>query len=210
MKKFLRFKVCLTVILLFIKNLVSGQCLTPYSAPVEGLLPATYESKNGWKLPASGTFRILTIYIEIDYTGSQWTDPFPGGSSGWPSGQMPTWKDNLLDPQISAAPQGELTRYFKQASFGNFNVLGDYVVNPANPNACITMPAVSYSLDEAGAISYINNLLGNNLSTNSGLNSIADFDLWSTTSDGLPKITVEKSIPKEKPLKFFSRVAAMF
>lgn len=87
------------------------------------------ESKNGWVLPTSGELRVLVIYIEIDYDLHPGNDPIPAGTSVWPVGQLPNYKDNLFDVNWTGSPQRLMTRYYDECSFGSLIILGDYINN---------------------------------------------------------------------------------
>lgn len=94
----------------------------------------TVDSKNGWVMPTSGTIRVLFVFAEVEYDLNPTYDPSPNGTTQWPKGQLPTWKNLFADPTITPNPQGYFTKYFKKASFGNLNVLGDVLIIPLNPN----------------------------------------------------------------------------
>ncbi len=53
-----------------------GECLNDVTmVPAGNQTLSTMNSEYGGALPTSGTFRILVIFAEIDYTGSGYTDP---------------------------------------------------------------------------------------------------------------------------------------
>jgi len=81
------------------------------------------DSRLGYWLPAKGTLRIFLVYAEA------LNDPDePGWTEGWAPGQLPRnpgyFFDHDLDP--GETRKGIMTKYYHQASFGEFNVLADY------------------------------------------------------------------------------------
>lgn len=106
-----------------------SQCLYDYDPSIDYPLnfQGIYESENGFVLPANGTIRLLMVFAEIDYdTG---TDPNPNSTDDWTVHQLPDWADDLFDPNTpTGQATGEVTRYFQEASFGNYLVLGDYLL----------------------------------------------------------------------------------
>jgi len=149
-----------------------------------------YESKNGWFLPVHGTIRLLVVFAQIDYdTG---TDPNPNNQDEWDVGKLPAWADNLFDANVpSGQAQGLVTRYFQEASFGSFNVLGDYLVKSPNNDEIFTVlysEIQSQGYDNA-LINKINQVTNGNFYTGHGLNNVTYFDNWTVTSLGKEKIT---------------------
>lgn len=84
-------------------------------------------SANGWYLSPHGTIRVLVLFAEVVYDKNPAKDPQADGSDNWHKGQLPTWKDDLFDPQPSDHPKAMVTRYYHEMSLGGFTVLGDYV-----------------------------------------------------------------------------------
>ena len=81
------------------------------------------ESLNGYWLPAKGTIRIFLVYAEV------LNDPDePGYLKGWEPGRLPRNPGYFFDHDLKRGVQKEgiLTRYYYQASFGEFLVLADY------------------------------------------------------------------------------------
>lgn len=150
----------------------------------------SYESKNGWYLPASGTIRLLVVFAEIDYdTG---TDPNPNNQDEWNVGELPSWADDFLDYNIpSGQAQGMITRYFQEASFGAYNVIGDYLVKSPNSNeifSVLNSDCQSQGYDKA-LINKINQVTNGNFYTGHSLNNVTYFDNWTVTQIGKEKIT---------------------
>lgn len=122
------------------------------------------------------------------------SDPYSDNIS-WPSGQLPEWKDKLFDFQVNQPnSEGLITDFFKKASLGTFNVLGERVINNTNPNKPIQISKAlidnSPSFDNA-----LFSILNSNSSflTNQG-NAISSFDLWTKTAD----YEVKSQVPNQK------------
>ena len=112
--------------------------------------------KNGWHLPANGTVRVLFVFVEIDYdTG---IDPNPNGTNEWPVNALPVWANNFLDPQIpTGQSNGLLTQYYREASLGNYNLIGDYLIAPDNGGVFMILKSYANSVGhENAAINKIN------------------------------------------------------
>jgi hypothetical protein len=145
-------------------------------------------SENGQTLPANGHIEILLIYAEIDYTSGQ--DPNPSGNQLWGAGQLPTWKDDLLDVTFQTNPQGALSRYFHDASSGNLKVTGDYLVAPSNNGLFKFSANASDDYNELinKLLTEVNLQMGGNFITGSGITNPTYFDNWIKTGQGLPKL----------------------
>lgn len=87
------------------------------------ILPAiawAQESKNGYQLPPKGTVKVLIVFAEIVGCGGS---PSPG----WPTGPAaPPNADKYIDYAISTNPTTFLTRYYRDISLGDYNLIGDY------------------------------------------------------------------------------------
>ncbi len=164
------------------KNLLSISLIV-FFAFFTSSLNAQIESKNGNTLSPHGTIRILVIFAEIHYNSG--VDPFPFGTDGWPAHQLPAWKDQLLDPTVTTNPQGMLTKFFKEASFGDFNVIGDYLINPLDPDMPVVLEYSGTTNSPADIINAVHSQYGTFTTENNFL--ISDFDYWSLTGEGLPK-----------------------
>jgi hypothetical protein len=142
-------------------------------------------SANGWYLSPHGTIRILVIFAEIDYDKHPENDPQPVATERWPKGQLPTWKDELFDPFPTEHPRGEVTRYYRDMSMGQFTVLGDYV------DQLVTIrESEEANLRDWSGMAWEGANKFRALHTAHGL-SVADFDLWTKGGKpGLPKRNV--------------------
>ncbi len=140
-----------------------------------------------------GRLHILLVYAEIDFDSVyKRLDPVrnPEGTLGWKTHKMPNWKQWAVShtPEESAW----MTKYFKQASFGQFEVTGDVL------DSMITIPIRSI-VDGRGRIveqeAFASNLYRAALVKQ--LNAIqeprflfggklSDFDRWTYNGSGLP------------------------
>lgn len=156
----------------------------PPSSQMLGGGSGTYASRNGWYLPTTGTLRILIILAEVQGAVD---------SPDWPAHSLPIWIDNL-DPNInlfnhnvpSGTATGLITRYFQDASSGQFNVIADYLLAPSNGGifqvANATKPATIAAVN--ASMSTIN--------TGHGYTILGDFDKYTAfpaanTGPGQPK-----------------------
>jgi hypothetical protein len=81
------------------------------------------ESRNGYWIPPRDTIRIFLIYAEMA------GDPDdPRNIRGWKKGTVPPDPGFLFDHDLGMGqkPSGIITKYFYQASFGEYIVLADY------------------------------------------------------------------------------------
>ncbi|MBR3413411.1 MAG: hypothetical protein IKG81_12060 [Bacteroidales bacterium] len=62
--------------------------------------------------------RILVVFADVV------DDPNPSPVSGWNAGQLPRYKDSIIDPSISTSIVSQITHIYHQASFGAFQVVG--------------------------------------------------------------------------------------
>jgi hypothetical protein len=181
MKKFLKqISILFFLFLLIYNKFVYAQCSTgdfvlppPPSNPSS---TAPYASKNGFYLPASGTIRILIVFAEINYNTTV-PDPI-APNLNWPAHQLPVWASSFVDPNVPVVGQanGLLTRYFQDASSGNLNIIGDYLVCPTNGGVF----SIDYSqgVTEAAVVNKVNLALNGNFVTSNSFNSVTDFDNW--------------------------------
>lgn len=168
-------------------------CSTPLHAQVDDL----QRSENGWYMTPQGRLHILVVYAEMLFdSGYQHLDPVknPEGTIGWKAGQLPKWKQWA----VSKTPEedGWMTKYFRQASFGKFQVTGDVL------DTILTIP-ISSVRDGRGKIVQTENFGTNHYrqAVVNKLNSIrepkflfgsklSDFDRWTYGGTGL--VSTEK------------------
>jgi hypothetical protein len=148
-------------------------------------------SENGSSLSPHGTIRVLVLFCEIVYDKNPGKDPQSGGADHWPKGQLPTWKDDLFDPQPKPLPTATITRYYHDISLGDYVVLGDYIDQELVLKES-EYPEVSSAHSVGSAAVKEANKMGS-LRTHYGL-KLEDFDLWTDGGKpGLPK----KNVPDE-------------
>ena len=172
-------------------TLLIGQILDPevYSydcieeennAFVDTTYRGLYESRNGASHSPHGEIRFLVAFVELIYEGTEVEDPSPNGTEQWRPGELPIWKDDLLSP---FTPNGisnhHLTKYYQYASSNNHIVLGDYLESSTN-NGLFQVNTVTGNIGVSSIIDAINQQLGNSIRTVHDLNSISDFDKWTT------------------------------
>jgi M6 family metalloprotease-like protein len=163
----------------------------PLSAPTQTEpLP---KSSEGYYISPYGRLHLLVVYAEMEFdSGYGGLDPEkkPEGGIGWKTHKLPYWRDHLISP----TPDGEgfMTRYFRQASFGRFEVTGDFL------DTLITVP-ISSIRDTRGKI-VSQEPYGNNLYRKAVLDRVnameaprmrwgsqwADFDRWTFVGNGYP------------------------
>lgn len=140
-------------------------------------------SENGYWLPNKGTLRILVVYAEVlgDVNYSNIND------KNWPAGDLP------LNPDVYFSSgneqEGLMTRYFREASFGNFNLQGDYLPYLIQIDA---QEANYGSIKEI--LNKLNDIKVKKLRTSNGYLLNKDFDSWTTTDFGKEKINQPDSL----------------
>jgi len=74
----------------------------------------------GKHLPAKGTVRVLVVFAQFK---DDLEDPT---NYGWPSGQLPSWSDQLFaSEQAASYAAWTVSDYYWQMSNGTYHVLGD-------------------------------------------------------------------------------------
>jgi M6 family metalloprotease-like protein len=152
-------------------------------------------ASEGWYINPYGRIHVLFVFAEIDFDSTfSHLDPEknPDGSAGWKKGRLPFWRDKIISP----TPEGDgfLTTYFRQASFGRFQVTGDYL------DSIITLP-ISQIKDAKGRVVIQEAFAGNHYrqALIRKLNSVetpvfrwgsqlADFDTWTFKGQGQPHL----------------------
>ncbi|NEN24815.1 T9SS type A sorting domain-containing protein [Cryomorpha ignava] len=152
------------------------------------------DSENGWYLPASGTIKILIVFAEAQYSPSS-LDPDYTGSPNWPVNNIPTWASKLVDKTVLPSPQGVLTRYFKEASSGQLNIIGDYLQAPTN-NGVFTVSSTNVNVANSELVAEVNSMMNGNFLTSGGVITPGTFDNWTNAPFfGEPKITPSTDSP---------------
>ena len=135
-------------------------------------------ARNGYVFPPNGTIRILVVFADVE------GDPHSNDYVvGWPAGQLPRYKDSIVDVVFSNSMVSDISRFYQQSSFGTLQVIGDYYpelvkVPYANVN--------NYSKYGAKKVAeYLDNQSGAIL-TNSVL-PLSAFDNWTLNSAYRPQ-----------------------
>ena len=142
---------------------------------------AQVNSRNGYYHSAHGTIRVFVVFAEaINDTDER------GKLGDWLPGEMPPDADTYLDYEFTTerAIEGYLTKYFYEASFGNYIFIGDYYPE------LVQIEFSTISGDGTRQVAdYLNNLHGNDVLTAHGLSLNNDFDSWTpAANNGNPKI----------------------
>ncbi len=146
------------------------------------------ESRYGYWLPANGTLRIFLVFAEA------LNDPDePGYMEGWEPGKLPRNPGYFFDHDLKPGeqPEGMLTRYYYQASFGAFLVLADYYPELISIDFReMTNRGFTQVLDA------IMNRTGRDVITANGYSvNAGDFDFFSMASgQGTPKAATPDSL----------------
>lgn len=144
-----------------------------------------------------GRLHILLVYAEMEFDSTfQKLDPCaPEGHWQWKAGKMPLWKDKL----ISKSPDGDalMTKYFRQASFGEFQVTGDYldtlitlkITDVRNRNGkVVTQEAFGNNLYRMAVLKKVNAIENPKFAFGSEMD---DFDRWTFARPGQEKTEEE-------------------
>ena len=154
-------------------------------------IPSTgvLDSRNGYKLSPTGQIRFLVAFIELEYNNPA-NDPSLNGTPEWPVGQLPAWKDDLLEYNVPTGQSTKhITKYFQMASSNSLVVLGDYLVAPDN-GGVFKISTIDGNVNNNTIINCINQKLGNAFTTAHGFSSISDFDIWTVTHNGEIKLNI--------------------
>lgn len=162
----------------------------PLTSPAQADTPRSTE---GWFVNPYGQLHIMVIYAEMDFDSSyNKMDPEknPEGGIGWKKKRLPFWRNKL----IARTPDGDgfMTNYFRQASFGKFQVTGDYldtiITVPIssirnNRNEVVTQEAYGNNLYRKAVLDRVNAIPNPRFGLGS---SLEDFDQWTFTGNGKP------------------------
>ncbi|MDD2564075.1 MAG: NosD domain-containing protein, partial [Salinivirgaceae bacterium] len=144
------------------------------------------DSRNGWIHTGHDTVRVFMVFAEMI------NDPnYSWQNARWPKGEMPNNPQDYFEPNINGEIDAYITKYFNQASFGNFIMLGDYYPNLIQ----IDYNQANYS-GVSDVYTALNNTPGDDIITANGLSFKNDFDQWAgytNQSEGLPKIKVSNN-----------------
>ncbi len=177
-------------------TLLKAQC--SFSDEGDNSLPpnniSPYSSYNGYYLPAHGTLRILVVFAEIDYNVT--TDPDTQNDQ-WVAHSLPDWANDLLDPYTpTGTANGLLTQYYQEASYGQYNVIGDYLLSSNNGGIFKILESDISNNNYLDLLcNEINATMNGNLITAHALNDVSYFDNWTITEFGQPNITPSQDSP---------------
>lgn len=188
--KSIKTQIIASILIILASTNLSSQC-NFIDPPEPDPLLTGCASANGLYLPASGTIRLLIVFAEIDYDVIPGNDPNPGTNPDWPLHSIPSWTDDLLDPNVpTGTAEGLLTRYYQQASSGNYYVLGDYLLAPYNDGIFLVLESdINSSSYKTALCTEINSAMNGNFVTGNNLNNVSYFDNWTTTGSYQLKIT---------------------
>jgi len=152
-----------------------------------GIEIRSQDSRNGYRFPPKDTLRILLVYAELK------GDPDdPVWVMGWEAGKLPPEPGYLFDHTLLPGqdPEGFLTKYYYQASFGQYVVLADYYPE---------MVSIDFnSVNSRGFIQVLDSIISNEsediITANGYSVNNGDFDIISTSSMGRPKKTEPDSL----------------
>ncbi len=138
------------------------------------------DSHNGYWLPVTDTLRIFLIYAELT------NDPDdPGIFNGWKAGALPPDPGFLFDHRLlpGEEPEGMISKYYYQASFGKYIVLADYYPEIVSIDySKVIGRGFNQVLDKIADTNADDIITRHGYSINSG-----DFDLITTSIYGSPK-----------------------
>jgi len=138
-------------------------------------------SRNGQVLPVNGTFRILLVFVEIEYPGG--VDKFASeANDNWKPGSYPVWANELFDVYPSSDPKGTVTRYYYESSFGQYNMVADILLNPDDP----AKPFQYKSNGDLNVANILTDAWNKGFKTKSALPADS-FDLWVKSGSGEEK-----------------------
>ena len=166
------------LLLFFISNYAFGQ----------------YAIRNGVSIPASDTLRVFVVFAELDFSQGPCPNNLPDNLNGsWPIDKrgktlLPLDANTFFDSALKPGqhPKGFITDYYHSASFGKYVLLGDYLPE------VISVPCSKVRIGD-NCVNTVLKMLDTLKSTDGSLHtqngySLKDFDLWTPTENGLPKI----------------------
>ncbi|MEM0999170.1 MAG: hypothetical protein AAGN35_19095 [Bacteroidota bacterium] len=147
-------------------------------------------TRNGWHLTPEGRIHVMVVYAELDFDSTYAhldKTKQPDGNWKWGARKNPRWKKEL----ISKTPDGDgfMTKYFRQASFGKFQVTGDYldtivtvkITDIQRNGQVVTQEAFGNNLYRRAVVDHVNALENPSFGFGSKLE---DFDRWTFTGTG--------------------------
>jgi len=155
----------------------------------------TLRSKNGATFPTNGTYRALTIAVNVIYDQTPGSNPAPSTSDAWGytttegiNNNPPNYLLNFFDVNNTSPYNGSVTRFYAESSFNQLIMLSDYMIVNIKQSRITPNSAggsfTKYALMNA-VISYINQSGG--LHTLYNHDSISDYDFTTTGGFGIQK-----------------------
>lgn len=150
--------------------------------------------RNGVGIPTRDTLRVLIIFAEVDFTDG----PCPGGQvedfkGDWPKDRtgktmVPTYAADFLDADVHVGQEmkGFITRFYHEASFGSYLLLGDHLPDVVTI-PCRDVRVGTHGLDQVLKVIAENSQGEPKLVSAKG-RPLADFDKWVTGVSGVPKV----------------------
>ncbi len=153
-----------------------------------------YAIRNGVSIPATDTLRVFVVFAEVDFSQGPCPNNLPDNLNGsWPKDsngktQLPFDANTFFDAELKSGqhPKGFISDYYYSASFGKYILLGDYFPE------VISVPCSKIRIGDNGVNTVLKmldtiNSSNGTLLTQNGF-ALKDFDSWTPTENGLPKI----------------------
>ncbi len=150
---------------------------------------------NGVSVPTRDTVRVLIVFCEVDFGDGRGPSGITGDylNGNWPKDengrtQVPEGAHTYFDVAVNPerGHDGVVTGYYYEASFGQYVLLGDYLPE------VVTVPCGKTRIGSNGLVEVLK-ILNKKESKNGTLYSkhgfaLKDFDKWTPTPQGEPKI----------------------
>lgn len=138
----------------------------------------TVNTRNSYVTPNNNTIRALVLFAEIDFsvggcpsTCGAWTDNWTieDGIT-----QVPDWAGELFNSElaIGAKPSKYISKYYYEASFGEYTLLGDYY------DKVIKVPCTGQYCNNTGINQVLSALATEPSQTTKNGYHMSDFDMW--------------------------------
>lgn len=124
----------------------------------------TKYSRNGSDYSPIGEIRFLVVFADVI------NDTISDDIIGWNEGELPTYAESIVDVSINGNLKSYISRFYKEASFGNLSIVGDYypyLVEFTRNNSNFGVTSVT---------NYLDNITGE-IVTKNGYH-LSDFDKW--------------------------------
>lgn len=134
-------------------------------------------SRNGCKIAPYDTIRMFVVFADVINFPDSVNVP------NWNYGELPAYKDQIIDYTATGILNSEASREFKEASFDRLKVIGDYYPRLIQIN--YSDLSTSFGLIHIGLPNIIDslNLKPGSIFTQHGF-QLNDFDLWDFLSPG--------------------------